>query len=349
MASRLGIEVKTVEVEQEIASKDLLEGHPEIHHYTTGVGLAGIAESNALWATHFEDLNDSSEVVLFRDPLIEAMERRFRQLLLSERRRSLKAAMKIKKFGGIQAVASGLAADFAGALYQTTFENEAALPLGVPFIASFCSHSGDHEYEKQHGLLSQWRGYGAGGGFCIVFDTRELVEMIKGELNRRYWVHGAVVDAQYAVDGVTIDQLFPDLLDCCEAVVGPYVRGEATADIPPAMFSLFVGGATRLKHQGFREEREVRIVAIPGSEDLARRVQKEHPEFIPTPIPDVQSVKGKSRTKRIVKLFDGQGTTLPIRRIIVGPSANQDERIAYARTLVGPEIEITRSATPYID
>jgi hypothetical protein len=36
--------------------------HPELHHYTSLAGAEGIFQSNTLWATHFQSLNDQSEV-----------------------------------------------------------------------------------------------------------------------------------------------------------------------------------------------------------------------------------------------------------------------------------------------
>jgi hypothetical protein len=45
-------------------------------------------------------------------------------------------------------------------------------------------------------------------------------------------------------------------------------------DAPDDGFELFVAGATLFKHQGFREEREVRIVGAPGSQ----RVMERHKE-----------------------------------------------------------------------
>jgi len=44
-------------------------------------------------------------------------------------------------------------------------------------------------------------------------------------------------------------------------------------------------GATLLKDGNYREEREVRIVAIPGTEELKARALKEYPnEFKPVPL-----------------------------------------------------------------
>jgi hypothetical protein len=44
-------------------------------------------------------------------------------------------------------------------LYEITFGSDSHEPFFDPYIASFCSHDGDDlEYERENGLLSQWRG-----------------------------------------------------------------------------------------------------------------------------------------------------------------------------------------------
>ena len=53
-------------------NKALIERHPELH-YTTA-GLEGILKTNTLWATHFLNLSDSSEIILLKKPLVDALE-----------------------------------------------------------------------------------------------------------------------------------------------------------------------------------------------------------------------------------------------------------------------------------
>jgi hypothetical protein len=53
-------------VDLEISSVEFQAAHPELHHYTNAGGLEGIIKSNTIRATHFCDLNDSSEVTHLR-------------------------------------------------------------------------------------------------------------------------------------------------------------------------------------------------------------------------------------------------------------------------------------------
>src|ERR1700730_14072258 len=59
-------------------------------------------------------------------------------------------------------------------------------PLDI-YVTSFCTHAND-PYAKERGLLSQWRGYGGeDGGYCIVFDTVALIELLQREFGAHYW------------------------------------------------------------------------------------------------------------------------------------------------------------------
>ena len=43
--------------------------YPELFHYTTLGGLEGILKSQSLWATHYQDLNDSQEMIYAKQVL----------------------------------------------------------------------------------------------------------------------------------------------------------------------------------------------------------------------------------------------------------------------------------------
>ena len=68
--------------------KSLIKCHPELHHCTTRSGLAGIWKTNSLWATHFSNLSDSSEIVLLKTPLETALVTLFKPLIMERQRES---------------------------------------------------------------------------------------------------------------------------------------------------------------------------------------------------------------------------------------------------------------------
>ena len=50
------------------------EVYKHLYHYTTWDGLHGILQSQSMWGTHCKFLNDYSEIVLFKDKLIEFLQ-----------------------------------------------------------------------------------------------------------------------------------------------------------------------------------------------------------------------------------------------------------------------------------
>lgn len=337
----------TQQVTLTIADKKTIADHPELHHYTTENGFKGIVTKNTLWATHFSDLNDATEVRLLKEPLADALSNRFKKIVREHQSGSLRIRREVIKRGGLQAVAAGLANGLSDSLYKVTFDTTEGFDFGVPFISAFCSHAHDQAYEREHGLLSQWRGYGRDGGYCIVLDAEKLSELLVKEFDSHHYVHMNVCVARYALDGVSIEQMFPELLDRCELFVSEVLKGNMAPSAEDG-FAPFVAGATAFKHQGFREEREVRIVAMPGTQSLHDQIRKDHQEFTLMPIKQTNVVESERGQRRYISLFETLKAILPIKRVIVGPSRHQDANMANARELTGNKIAINASATPYI-
>jgi len=119
----------------------------------------------------------------------------------------------ITQHGGAHKVASDDAHRLIDILYAKIFGNS----LAEPFIASFCSHANDQSYEKENGLLSQWRGYGNDGGFCIIFDTAALVTLLDAAFNAYNWLQLKIAPVCYAIEGNSVASMFPALLKQCES------------------------------------------------------------------------------------------------------------------------------------
>jgi len=217
---------------------------------------------------------------------------------------------------------------------------------GTPFIASFCSHTGDQKYVREHGLLSQWRGYGRDGGYCVVFDTAMLAKLLVKEFESNFYVYLNICAARYAFDA-SVEQLFPELLERCNFFVSELLKGNRSP-APEDGFVPLVKGATGFKHQGFSEEQEVRIVAMPGTQAMREQFLSEHKDFVPRPIKRMYAADSDRRKRRYISLFETIDVKLPIKRVIVGPSRYQDANVARARELLGNDIEVSASATPFI-
>lgn len=325
------------------SDEPLIKSHPELHHYTTRCGLAGIWKTNSLWATQFSNLSDSSEIVLLKKPLEAALATLFKHWIIERQQERFSVRRHVAKKGGLEVVARELAHNLVEAHYMTAFTGGKASPLAVPFISSFCTHANDHPYEQKNGLLSQWRGYGGNGRYALVFDTRQLDALLERESRAHFWA-GLSIDKVVYFDGPeTLEKEFPEILASSTAFMAKMCNEESGSNID--LFTPFSRAATLMKHRGFREEREVRIVAMPQSERALVDRGREN-ELLGWP--PIKKVRGLSNSKMYVALFESLSATLPIKRIIVGPGANQEEDYEFARSVVSDRAPIVISETPFI-
>jgi DUF2971 family protein len=325
-------------VDVTVCSVELQRDHPELFHYTTRAGLKGIVETNTILATHYLHLNDSAELVELKKPFISALLPHF-DAIIQERHLNRHERRLYKASGGCEK----LAKDFVESLYGATFHNKAADAIKDVFVASFCTHAGDKPYERQHGLLSQWRGYSGGDGYCVVFETPKLCSLLGKEFDTRYWMHLNAAAAQYTDDELSLEVQFPSLIAAGHESLRQFLQGVAQ---PPMAAVEFLAGATLFKHQGFREEREVRVVGVPGTATHSEVAKREYSDFVERPLPDVRPRPPHGPPR--VALFEGLGVMLPIQRVIVGPSRHQEEKAAFARALLHTDIPVTCSDTPWL-
>jgi len=181
-----------------------------------------------------------------------------------------------------------------------------------------------------------------------VFDTAVLAEMLWTDFERSYFVHLNIDEVVYALDDFSINEKFGNLMLRCEQYVTKVLLGENTPDMIEDGFAPFAAATTLFKHQGFREENEVRIVTIPGTQQLSDRTKAEFPtKFVEKPIVEphkIQNAEGKVR--RHIPLLRYSGKRLPLKRVIVCPGPDQDQRLAHAKDLLG-DMEITKSDIPW--
>jgi Protein of unknown function (DUF2971) len=328
----------TAAVDLTVCSKEFQAAHPFLYHYTNKVGLAGIIKSRTVRATYYRNLNDSSEVIHLKESFIRELAPIFDQQI-EEHKPNRHLKRLFQREGGVQK----LARDFVNSLYGATFEGEAQFGPLDAYVACFCTHTDDSPYVQGHGLLSQWRGYAGGDGFCIVFDTPSLSHLLGTEFDAHYWVHLQMNAVRYAKGGTSLSSQFPELISAAKKTLADFFSGTS---IPEMGVSEFLAGASLLKHQGFEEEREVRIVAIPGTSDLQAQARREHADFPGYPLPLV--VKDGEQHRQYASLFGFEGSQLPVVRVIVGPSRNQAANAEFARSVVGSSVAVKCSATPWL-
>lgn len=342
-------------------TESLVEVHPELFHYTNAKGLIGIIESQSIWATHYAYLNDSEEIRHFLKHRLSVLLRTVGNEYLDELiAQDQSTESRIDLQGGREKIIDSF-------IQETRNVNEKILlkdALAEPYIASFCTTS---RLEKdvrdrvaQHGLLSQWRGYGNKGGYAIVFDTKQFCELLKdvGEKMKNS-MHMFFADVVYSSDPDCkfIEEFEEDLIVIKKFFFNHLSNIEDDKNLSEIFYSL-MHCACRYKHWGFGEESEVRVVALPyplHHEEFAKDMKAEG-----ITVGEI-SRKFYPRAGALVPyidLFDGvtskPGKTLPIERIIVGPTKNSQEknrRIDAVRMLInqhGIKAEVVVSEIPFV-
>ncbi len=324
---------KTANVENVICSAETMARHPELYHYTKPAAFEGIIGSQTLWCSNFREMIDTDEVRLMRDLLPPAVAPRMDaivQNLNRQKRRAWQAAGRGEK----------TARDLVQALYGATFDGKATYSTLDAYLFSFSAHADDTAFDRQHGIRSQWDNYAGPDGYCLVFDIGKVAQILGREMDTRYWMRLTLDPVRYA--DRPVEEIFPELVNASTDTLRQFIDGERT---PEMAVPEFLAGTTLLKGVGFKSEREVRIVAISGTDQVARYAAKEFPDQFDATMP-LPEIRTRADTgKRYIALFDGLNLRLPIKRVIVGPGDRQEERAQRARSLLG-NIPVTISRCP---
>ena len=223
-----------------------------LYHYTDAGGLHGILGDEALWATHAGYLNDSQEFVFGIQKVEKAL-----KLLAEDPPDELKPASVLDLLTPIRY--SLALSSFAAQLGRATVSLRENFG---PFVT--CLSTSDDQ-------LSQWRGYGKGGGYSIRFNTQKFRESVQ-----RHDAQHRFVEMRYEkrndFDPALREQLIKYLKE-----VAPYLPSapvpwlvadldvevrQKIDDIVEPLIDSALNNATRQKHWGFREENEYRIIAF---------------------------------------------------------------------------------------
>ena len=320
------------------------EIYKKIYHYTTFDGLPKILKSQSLWATHYKFLNDYSEIILFKDKLISLLHPSVVEEYKKIIRENSITEEEISKEGGLDYLVQHDTKMLVDSLYRATWG------IGDIYILSFC---GEHKdpYINENGLLSQWRGYGSGGGFALVFDTAKIEEILELEATKFQYSSGYLADLVYSDDDKKLKAEFSEDL--------AVLRNDVTRVFSQMQKRTEKGGAqglhelvrctSRYKHKGFHEENEVRTVVMPTIHD---KKMLDFTKEKGATLKDEKEIKFREQNGQhipYIELFNSDDITLPIEKIIVGPHAEQESRAASLRVMLKKtEIKITCSDIPYI-
>jgi hypothetical protein len=319
-----------------------VDAYPTLWHYTPYGGLKGILESQELWATNVRYLNDEEEIKGFFDrrfPIIlqEGIEAGILQMEETEEGRK-----KLQSYGGAAKVRSS-ASEINSRMRTYVDEHEI-------FVTSFCYTMPGADYED--GLLSQWRGYGSDGGYALIFETNDLHKLLQREGNGDYYYTLlGFSDVDYYDYSLTEAEKHPELLQWEQKirdwVATVLVTGGYNSDLLEPIWWL----ATRHKHRGFREEREVRIMAVVPNKTL---LQKEIENGATGKEKPILFKAGKAGSIPYISLFDAikeKKPVLPIKEIVVGPQPERRKRQEELQQLLdglGIQAIVRVSDIPYL-
>ena len=314
--------------------------YPTLYHYTKYKSVMDILESNVLWANQYLSLNDLEEIKLFRKKVPDILKSKIRDLFNRKQKR------EIKNFESILEEEIKIITD---CLYGATGHEF--------YITSFCGEHKD-KYAKNNGLLSQWRGYGKDGGCVIVFDTLKIEEMLFKDCSK-YEVFAHISDVVYDGDEQAYSEEFSENIkhiaeygkELVESNFYPArYKNKKSADATKFLPS-WINCITRFKHEGFQEEKEVRIVvhAIKILEEIKKQAIKDG-KIIP-PEWDIKHRMVEEKNVDYIELFSSLDMSSAIKKIIIGPHREKDSRADILRNYIKDKkynIEVTVSKTPYV-
>lgn len=320
--------------------------HDELFHYTNAAGLKGIIESQSLWATHARFLNDDSEIVGFGPWLVTYLEPIVLEVYREAQEKYEVRTDYVERSGGLENVVRCDTQEIVEAMYRAgAYEY---------YICSFCGH--DDEKLKEHGMLNQWQGYGKDGGFAIVFDTKGIETLLETEGARFEYKIGHLGTVVYSDNTEEYERELGASLEAIGDATRRYFRYqnglESGLNEEDARKSLeetyepFVYCITQWKHWGFSSENEIRAVFVPQAFDDVFRclVASSGRE-----LKHEKEVKWGDGARPYVEAFECEDMALPIKRIIVGPHKDKEQRADALRILLrGTGIEVTVSEIPFI-
>jgi hypothetical protein len=327
--------------------KKVSEEHPVLYHYTTAIGLQGIVESQQLWATNIAFLNDAEEHVGFFDRRLPAILTEPIRESLSELDKSERGRTAIQAEGGNEAAGLKLRDSLVKLLRSHT------LSFQEPYITAFCSPIA-HPTEND-GLLSQWRGYGTDGGYAIVFDSARLEELLQAEVDKYLYQFMTWGDADYYSDQDAVLKSSHletfELEKTLKSAIREFILSQSPKALEPLLEPITTLSC-RHKHGGFREESEVRMIAVPANDDVWNEAKRRNIEI------QRKSVHFTNKGGVLVpyiKLFGNDGESanrkLPIVRVIIGPHLERDKRKKAVELLLkqnGIDAPVLVSEIPYL-
>lgn len=331
-----------------------LSDHPELLHYTSISALEGILKTNTLWATRITHLNDSSEMELIWSPIeaqvIGYLEKEINAYLET----NPYDKMEFERRGGVNTIAQLEGKLLVENMRSGLLRHGPFHHFGPPFVVSFTTHAADTDrdgYHRRNGMLSQWRGYGGDDGVALVFHRDDISQLLDRESELYVLWPCDIHHVIYDENSLDVEEQFPDFFRGLQEEIKAFVKHDfaASEQIQTEKVAPHIPGiAGRFKHDAFHEERECRIVVGVIAESIHDEpIWKENRAT--KSFKQVHFRKGNYSSVPYIRLFEEAGVNLPIKRIIVGPSRNQEANFEMVQEFVIKRgICVEKSKTPFV-
>ena len=309
------------------------ERDDSLFHYTSAAGVTGILTSGQIWSTAYYCTNDETELSTGQGilrPLFYREAARLRQI--QDPRVDIFASR-------------GVDIDH----YADIFEQQlvgTALSRLCTYVTCFFRPTCKEDFH--HGLLSQWRGYGADGGFALQFRKSKLIEQTKRLANSGNFEYD-LQDVHYTSDNALKDEVLGHK-DAYLAAFSRFLDEIADWDYEkqthPSPISGLAGGPieaylgylAHTKNSHFSEERESRLSLT---------------QFVPTGDgcqPTNFLCRGGLIVPYVKSPVDYFDVLDCLEWIVVGPGPRLDSRFKAAQHLIresGRKVEVRASHIPY--
>lgn len=255
-------------------------------HYTSAQAAMSIIQNNEFWMRNTRMMNDYSEIQHGHKCLVEVL------------KNTEEGAGFIQS---VQQLFPGLYEKVTRTFDQWTIEF---------FENTFISCLSEHPVgEDKFGRLSMWRAYGKNSAVALILNTdafKSESDILKAYTSPVKYGDVEEVKSEFKNLAKTINQN------------RNMIRNFGEDQIFNQLFHLFKNGILCLKHPGFKEEREWRVIYTPGLETSDHI--ESHIEVIGNIPQEVCKIPLKDYREP-----EMTGTTIPelIDKIIIGPSDNQ--------------------------
>lgn len=292
-----------------------------LFHYTSADGLLGILESGEIWSTAYYCLNDESELNVGKDFLTPGLRTATYEMI-----RDNDPLVQTFKARGVDIQ------DYADKYEQWIIDH--AFHRLCTYVTCFCKPTGREDFG--HGLLSQWRAYGADGGFAIQFSRKKLEKAVENA-NRADDLGYQLDDVYYTPE----NPLKTELLTHADSFLGAYMEHLKGLGKP-------LGGI--LQNKSISDPISG-LLRGPLESLLDFLIQTKSPHFIEENECRLSLIEANSSDSQVLptNYFNRGGLIVPYKKtpkctfpilecidwIVIGPNSRMDARFKSIRQMIG--------------